>query len=54
MCGQLLLNSLNLYMYQVAVIYMCTRMVVNLTQLYTPLYLVDTLHLDKVRCCEAL
>jgi len=33
---------------QVAVIYMCTRLIVNLTQVYTPLYLVDTLSLSKV------
>jgi len=33
--------------YLVAVIYMCTRLIVNLTQVYTPLYLVDTLSLSK-------
>ena len=33
---------------QVAIIYMCTRLIVNLTQVYTPLYLVDTLSLSKV------
>ena len=27
---------------------MCTRLIVNLTQVYTPLYLVDTLSLSKV------
>ena len=39
--------ALSLYL-QVAVIYMCTRLIVNLTQVYTPLYLVDTLSLSKV------
>ncbi len=33
---------------QVAVIYMCTRLMVNLTQVYIPLYLVDSLKLNKV------
>ena len=33
---------------QVAVVYMCTRLIVNLTQVYTPLYLVDSLKLPKV------
>jgi Na+/melibiose symporter-like transporter len=33
--------------YLVAGIYMGTRLVVNISQVYTPLYLVDTLHLPK-------
>ena len=46
---------------QVAVIYMCTRLMVNLTQVYVPLYLVDSLTLNKVhviivsiRACSGL
>ncbi|CAH1254145.1 MFSD12 [Branchiostoma lanceolatum] len=33
--------------YQVALLYMCTRLMVNMTQVYMPLYLTDTLNLDK-------
>ena len=33
---------------QVAVIYMCTRLMNNLTQAYIPLFLIDTLDLPKV------
>lgn len=33
--------------YIVALIYMCTRLVVNLTQVYVPLYMLDTLALHK-------
>ena len=33
---------------QVAGIYMDTRLIVNVSQVYTPLYLVDTLNLRKV------
>ena len=32
---------------QVALVYMSTRLIVNLTQVYTPLYLVDSLKLEK-------
>ena len=32
---------------QVALVYMSTRLIVNLTQVYTPLYLVDSLNLPK-------
>ena len=28
---------------------MCTRLIVNISQVYTPLYLVDSLNLAKVR-----
>ena len=34
---------------QVVVIYMCTRLMSNLTQAYIPLFLIDTLNLPKVR-----
>lgn len=33
---------------QVAVIYMCTRLINNLIQAYTPLYLIESLNLTKV------
>lgn len=33
--------------YIVAVVYMCTRLVVNLSQVYIPMYLTETLMLDK-------
>ncbi|XP_035667594.1 major facilitator superfamily domain-containing protein 12-like isoform X1 [Branchiostoma floridae] len=33
--------------YQVALLYMCTRLMVNMSQVYMPLYLTDTLNLDK-------
>ncbi|KAL4227463.1 Major facilitator superfamily domain-containing protein 12 [Mactra antiquata] len=33
--------------YQVAVIYMSTRLVVNVTQVYLPMYLTESIHLDK-------
>ncbi|XP_053405307.1 major facilitator superfamily domain-containing protein 12-like isoform X2 [Mercenaria mercenaria] len=33
--------------YQVAVIYMSTRLVVNISQVYLPIYLVETIKLDK-------
>ena len=29
-------------------IYMCTRLIVNLSQIYMPMYLTDTLHLEQV------
>lgn len=32
---------------QMAVLYMCTRLVVNVSQVYIPMYLTDTLHLTK-------
>ena len=34
---------------QVAGIYMGTRLIVNISQVYTPLYLVESLKLAKVR-----
>ncbi|XP_013390774.1 major facilitator superfamily domain-containing protein 12-like [Lingula anatina] len=33
--------------YMIGALYMCTRLVVNLTQVYIPMYLTDTLYLDK-------
>ncbi|KAK3597030.1 hypothetical protein CHS0354_014917 [Potamilus streckersoni] len=33
--------------YQIAVIYMCTRLYVNLSQVYLPMYLTETLKIDK-------
>ncbi|XP_046543115.1 major facilitator superfamily domain-containing protein 12-like isoform X1 [Haliotis rubra] len=33
--------------FQVGVLYMCTRLYVNLSQVYLPMYLVETLSLDK-------
>ncbi|XP_039250508.1 major facilitator superfamily domain-containing protein 12-like isoform X2 [Styela clava] len=33
--------------YQMALLYMCTRLVVNLSQVYIPMYLTDTLMLSK-------
>ncbi len=35
--------------YTLAVLYMCTRLTVNMTQVYLPMYITDTLQLDKVR-----
>ena len=37
---------------QVVVIYMCTRLMSNLTQAYIPLFLIDTLNLPKVCTCK--
>ncbi|ELU08281.1 hypothetical protein CAPTEDRAFT_96409 [Capitella teleta] len=34
--------------YQIAGIYMCTRLIVNVSQIYIPMYLVHSLQLDKV------
>lgn len=34
--------------YNVGLLYMCTRLIVNMTQVYMPMYLTDTLQLDKV------
>lgn len=33
--------------YQIAIIYMCTRLFVNLTQIYLPLYITETLKMKK-------
>ncbi|KAK7496828.1 hypothetical protein BaRGS_00011808 [Batillaria attramentaria] len=33
--------------YQVALVYMCTRLFVNISQVYLPMYLTETVHLDK-------
>ncbi|KAL5004411.1 hypothetical protein ScPMuIL_017867 [Solemya velum] len=33
--------------YQVALLYMCTRLVVNVSQIYLPMYITETLQLDK-------
>lgn len=33
---------------QVAVIYMCTRLIVNVTQVYVPLYTLEVVDLDRV------
>lgn len=38
----------NFRFYNVAVLYMSTRLIVNMTQVYMPMYLTDTLALDKV------
>eukprot|EP00731_Ephydatia_muelleri_P016743 Em0009g1167a len=40
--------------YLVAIIYMTTRLVVNFSQVYTPLYVLDTLLLDKITYLVAL
>lgn len=37
----------NFRFYNVAVLYMCTRLIVNMTQVYMPMYLTDTLQLNK-------
>ncbi|CAG2184005.1 unnamed protein product, partial [Oppiella nova] len=34
--------------YKVGLLYMGTRLCVNLTQVYTPLFLQDSLHLNKI------
>ena len=34
--------------YNLGLLYMCTRLIVNMTQVYLPMYLTDTLQLDKV------
>ncbi|EDV21100.1 uncharacterized protein TRIADDRAFT_30948 [Trichoplax adhaerens] len=34
--------------YRVAVLYMCSRLIVNITQVYIPLYVIKTLHLHKM------
>nr|XP_006814602.1 PREDICTED: major facilitator superfamily domain-containing protein 12-like [Saccoglossus kowalevskii] len=34
--------------YLIALLYMCTRLMVNISQVYIPLFLHDTLHLDKI------
>lgn len=33
--------------YILAIIYMCTRLIINMTQVYLPMYITDTLELDK-------
>lgn len=33
--------------YSLAILYMCTRLIVNMTQVYLPMYITDTLQLDK-------
>ncbi|XP_048584025.1 major facilitator superfamily domain-containing protein 12 isoform X2 [Nematostella vectensis] len=33
--------------YQTAILYMCTRLIVNITQVYIPMYTLETLHLTK-------
>ncbi|KAJ7365907.1 hypothetical protein OS493_002637 [Desmophyllum pertusum] len=33
--------------YQVAILYMCTRLIVNITQVYIPMYTLETLSLSK-------
>lgn len=38
----------NFRFYNVALLYMCTRLIVNMTQVYLPMYLTDTLQLSKV------
>ena len=38
----------NARFYNVGVLYMCTRLIVNMTQVYLPMYLTDTLELNKV------
>jgi hypothetical protein len=34
--------------YNIAVLFMCTRLIINMTQVYLPMYLTDTIYLDKV------
>lgn len=42
--------SLSLFVdQQMAVIYMCTRLMNNIIQAYTPLYLIESLGLSKVQ-----
>ena len=36
------------YCLQVAALYMCTRLIVNITQVYIPMYTLETLSLSKV------
>ena len=33
-------------------IYMCTRLIVNVTQVYTPLYVLEVIDLDRVSSCK--
>ena len=42
------LNLLSNSLLQVALLYMSTRLIVNISQVYLPMYLTDTLKLDKV------
>ncbi len=35
--------------YILAILYMCTRLTVNMTQVYLPMYITDTIQLDKVK-----
>lgn len=39
---------LDVRFYQVALVYMCTRLFVNISQVYLPMYLTETVQLDKV------
>ena len=36
------------FSWQVAALYMCTRLIVNITQVYIPMYTLETLSLNKV------
>ena len=42
------MEAIALFCLQVAVIYMCTRLIVNVSQVYTPLYVLEVLDLDRV------
>lgn len=37
------------FFFQIAMIYMCTRLFVNVSQIYLPLYITETLKMEKVR-----
>ena len=37
-----------LWLIQVAILYMCTRLIVNITQVYLPIFALETLDLKKV------
>ena len=38
----------NCKIFQIAALYMCTRLVVNLSQIYMPMFLTDSVGLNKV------
>ena len=43
-----ILIMLHFFCWQVAALYMCTRLIVNITQVYIPMYTLETLSLNKV------
>lgn len=43
-----------LYFFQIGMLYMCVRLIINVTQCYIPMYTLETLGLSKVSGCYGL